>query len=387
MTGMMKKYIAMVLPAVVMVMMLTGCERKPELHLDYSGNINVDLPIVELELDVLWNYDAEAETGYNWREEWYYGWDDEDKSLFGEIGYSKPTLFQIRRYYTGEEAYAAHTSVLSDVLNGYTYSAAFDWGYWDLLAWNEITTSDGIQSLRFDEQTSLDYVTAHTGQTMNSAAYQAPKYTRSFYQPEALFSAYTQAVEINKNLDGFTYDESRGVWVKQLQMLLRPVTYIYLTQVIIHHNNGRITGVDGNANLSGMARSVNLNTGVTGSDAITVYYNVRFKKNCDMKGESVDIAGGRLMTFGMCNVNGSRADETVDDGKHHYMDVHMQFNNGMDSTFVFDVTKQVQKRYKGGVLTIELDADTIKIPTRKGGSGFDAVVKDFEDGGTHEFEM
>ena len=387
MTGMMKKYIAMVLPAVVMVMMLTGCERKPELHLDYSGNINVDLPIVELELDVLWNYDAEAETGYNWREEWYYGWDDEDQSLFGEIGYTKPTIFQIRRYYTGEEAYAAHTSVLSDVLNGYTYSAAFDWGYWDLLAWNEITTSDGIQSLRFDEQTSLDYVTAHTGQTMNSAAYQAPKYTRSFYQPEALFSAYTQAVEINKNLDGFTYDESRGVWVKQLQMLLRPVTYIYLTQVIIHHNNGRITGVDGNANLSGMARSVNLNTGVTGSDAITVYYNVRFKKNCDMKGESVDIAGGRLMTFGMCNVNGSRADETVDDGKHHYMDVHMQFNNGMDSTFVFDVTKQVQKRYKGGVLTIELDADTIKIPTRKGGSGFDAVVKDFEDGGTHEFEM
>ena len=387
MTGMMKKYMAMVLPVAVMVMMLTGCERKPELHLDYSGNINVDLPIVELELDVLWNYDAEAETGYNWREEWYYGWDDEDKSLFGEIGYTKPTLFQIRRYYTGEEAYAAHTSVLSDVLNGYTYSAAFDWGYWDLLAWNEITTSDGIQSLRFDEQTSLDYVTAHTGQTMNSAAYQAPKYTRSFYQPEALFSAYTQAVEINKNLDGFTYDESRGVWVKQLQMLLRPVTYIYLTQVIIHHNNGRITGVDGNANLSGMARSVNLNTGVTGSDAITVYYNVRFKKNCDMKGESVDIAGGRLMTFGMCNVNGSRADETVDDGKHHYMDVHMQFNNGMDSTFVFDVTKQVQKRYKGGVLTIELDADTIKIPTRKGGSGFDAVVKDFEDGGTHEFEM
>ena len=387
MTGMMKKYMAMVLPVAVMVMMLTGCERKPELHLDYSGNINVDLPIVELELDVLWNYDAEAETGYNWREEWYYGWDDEDQSLFGEIGYTKPTIFQIRRYYTGEEAYAAHTSVLSDVLNGYTYSAAFDWGYWDLLAWNEITTSDGIQSLRFDEQTSLDYVTAHTGQTMNSAAYQAPKYTRSFYQPEALFSAYTQAVEINKNLDGFTYDESRGVWVKQLQMLLRPVTYIYLTQVIIHHNNGRITGVDGNANLSGMARSVNLNTGVTGSDAITVYYNVRFKKNCDMKGESVDIAGGRLMTFGMCNVNGSRADETVDDGKHHYMDVHMQFNNGMDSTFVFDVTKQVQKRYKGGVLTIELDADTIKIPTRKGGSGFDAVVKDFEDGGTHEFEM
>ena len=170
-------------------------------------------------------------------------------------------------------------------------------------------------------------------------------------------------------------------------MLLRPVTYIYLTQVIIHHNNGRITGVDGNANLSGMARSVNVNTGVTDNDPITVHYYVRFKKNCDMKGENVDIAGGRVMTFGMCNLNPIRATGTVNDGIHHYMDVNMQFNNGMDSTFVFDVTSQVHKRYKGGVLTVELDADTIKIPTRKGGSGFDAVVKDFEDGGTHEFDM
>ncbi len=387
MTSNIKKYIASMLTLVALLTLVTGCERKPELHLDYKGNVVTELPIVELQLDVFWNYDADTETGYNWRDEWYYGWDDQDQALFGEIGYTKPSVFQIRRYYTVDQPLASHTSVLSDVINGYTYSSAFDWGYWDLLAWNDIVTPDGIQSLTIDEQTSLDYVTAYTGQTMNAARYQAPRYTRSFYQPEELFSAYEQAVEINKNLEGFVYDADRDVWVKQLQMLLRPVTYIYLTQVIIHHNNGRITGVDGNANLSGMARSVNINTGVAGDDAITVHYYVRFKQGCTKNGENVDIAGGRLTTFGMCNVNGSRADETVDDGKHHYMDVNMQFSNGMDSTFVFDVTKQVQKRYKGGVITVELDADTIRIPTRKGGSGFDAVVKDFEDGGTHEFEL
>ena len=367
--------------------LLTNCVRNPELHLDYNGQMDIDLPIVELQLDVFWDYKTEIDSSYNWREEWYYGWDDDDQAFFGEIGYAKPSSFQIRRYYTGNTAYGDHTSVLADLIDSYSYSASFDWGYWDMLAWNEVVTPDGIQSLRLDEQTTLDHVTAYTGQTMNAARYQSPKYTRAFYQPEGLFSAYTQAVEINKDLDGFVYDESRNVWVKQLQMLLRPVTYIYLTQVIIHHNNGRITGVDGNANLSGMARSVNVNTGVTDNDPITVHYYVRFKKNCDMKGENVDIVGGRLMTFGMCNLDPSRSTTTVNDGKHHYMDVNMQFNNGMDSTFVFDVTKQVQKRYKGGVLTIELDADTIKIPTRKGGSGFDAVVKDFEDGGTHEFDM
>ena len=365
--------------------LLTNCVRKPDLHLDYIGELVTDLPIVELQLDVFWDYNTDIEGSYNWRDEWYYGWDETDQSFFGEIGYAKPSSFQIRRYYTGNTAYGDHTSVLADLIDSYSYSASFDWGYWDMLAWNEVVTPDGIQSLRLDEQTTLDHVTAYTGQTMNAARYQAPKYTQSFYQPEALFSAYSQAVEINKDLDGFVYDESRNVWVKQLQMLLRPVTYIYLTQVIIHHNNGRITGVDGNANLSGMARSVNINTGKTDNDPITVHYYVRFKKGCSKNGESVDIAGGRLMTFGMCNLDPSRA--SVNDAVRHYIDVNMQFNNGMDSTLVFDVTNQVRKRYLGGVLTVELDADTIKIPTRKGGSGFDAVVKDFEDGGTHEFEM
>jgi hypothetical protein len=59
----------------------------------------------------------------------------------------------------------------------------------------------------------------------------------------------------------------------------------------------------------------------------------------------------------------------------------------MDSTFVFDVTQQVRHRYKGGVITVELDMDTVPIPTRRGGSGFNAVVQDVQDGGTYEFEM
>ncbi len=382
-----KKVIINVLRLATLSTVCAGCERNPVLHLDYSGDIQIDLPIVELQLDTYWDYNTEVGGTYDWRSEWYYGWDDYDEQLFGEIGYSKPSSFQIRRYYTGSEALAAHRSVVSDLINGHSYSSAFDWGFWDLLAWNEVHTIDGIQSLRFDEQSTLEYVTAYTGQTMNSAIYQAPMYTRSFYQPEALFSAYTQALEINKNLDGFVYDESRDVWVKELEMMLRPITYIYLTQVIVHHNNGKITGVDGNANLSGMARSVNVNTGVAGSDPITVHYYVRFKKGCDKKGESVDIAGGRLMTFGMCNVDGNAISRVESDAARHYMDVDMQFSNGMDSTLVFDVTDQVRKRYKGGVITVELDADTINLPTRSGGSGFDAVVKDFEDGGTHEFEM
>lgn len=370
----MKRWYALPMMAIAGCGLLHSCI-EPPLHLPEAA------AEIETLLEVEVNIDVELDSG------WYYGWDDKDKEIFGERNYVEPTAFQIRRYYTGDEAYAAHKTVLSDFIEGRTYRASYDWGFWDFLVWNNITTLDGVQSLRFDEETSLDYVTASTGQTMNATRYQAPKYTRSFYQPEVLFAGYKQAMEIDHDLTGFTYDAERQVWVKKLNVNLQPLTYIYLTQVIIHNNNGKITGVDGNGNLSGMAQSVNMNTGVAGSDAITVHYYVRLKNNCDKLGEKVDIIGGRLLTFGMCNVNGSRAEETYNDKVHHYMDVNMQFSNATDSTFVFDVTDQVRKKPRGGIITVELNADTLKIPTRSGGSGFDAVVKDFEDGGTHEFEL
>ena len=171
-------------------------------------------------------------------------------------------------------------------------------------------------------------------------------------------------------------------------MVLEPITYIYLTQVILHHNNGKIIGVDGSGMLSGVARSTVVNTGISGEDNITVHYNTRFKKDCDMNGEPVDIAGGRLLTFGICKMNANRIKhiEDVKDGSNHYLDITMQFYNGMDSTFVFDVTDQVRKRWKGGVITVELDMDTVGVPSRTGGSAFDAVVKDFEEE-THEFGL
>ena len=173
-------------------------------------------------------------------------------------------------------------------------------------------------------------------------------------------------------------------------MLLEPITYIYLTQVILHHNRNTSIGIDGAADLSAMAKSTNVNTGVSEDIPITVTYNSRYKPSVELEsGEVVAVAGGRLMTFGIPGQNGNRIKHIseVKDTEHHYMDLNMIFNNGVDSTFVFDVTDQVRKRWKGGVITVELDMDTIPVPRRSGGSAFNAVVKDYEDGGTYEFPM
>lgn len=379
-----------------------SCEREPMLHLHKGGtDILVELPDIDLELQLLWDYLFSYDVEYDWQSEWLYGWDETDNELFGPLGYQEPTDFNIRRYFTNDVQFGQHTAPYKHYITGKTLSAQYDFGFWDILAWNEIHTSDGVQSVRIDETATYDYVTAYTGQTMMPARYNAPRYTRAFYQPEALFAGYESGIGINRNFDGFTFDEDRKIWVRKLNMTLQPVTYIYLPQIILHNNNRNhriVTAIDGNADLSGMSRSVNLNTGVTGPDAITVNFNMRMK--FDRNGRSndkVDIIGGKVVTFGIINLNPHKLNTrayaesmqkvmAADKNNRHYLDVKMQFYNGKDSTLVFDVTNQVRRLFRGGVITVELDMDTVPIPQRSGGSGFDAVVKDYEEK-QWEFDM
>ena len=368
--------------------LMVCCIREPELHLFDVEDIDITLPVVNIELDAYWDYENAYGLQYNWREEWSYGWDEEDERLFGPIGYSEPSTYLLRRYFTGTTPRVPHHSVLANTIRGNSFRSSYNIGFWDILVWNDIITPDNVQSLNFDEQSSLDYVTAFTNQTMIPTRYNAPKYTHSFYQPEELFSAYDQGLEISADLEGFVYDPVNNIYVKKLDMVLEPITYIYLTQVILHNNHNKVTGTDGQGNLSGFGRTTVINSGVTGSDYVTVYYNNRFKRDCRRDSGLVDIIGGRLLTFGIVGQNANRIKrrEDVADTIPHYLDVTMLFNNGADSTFVFDVTDQVRRRWKGGVITVELDMDTVRVPTRRGGSAFDAVVKDFEEV-THEFDM
>lgn len=369
--------------------LMTSCSPEPPLHLYDAQETTIELSVVDLDFESYWGTVMDMNTNFDLQANWYYGWDAVDIATYGEIGYTLPGVFEVRRYYTGEVPYAPHTGVIRDTIHGNSFQGMYDWGFWDMMLWNEIKTKDGVQSIVIDESSSLDSVIAYTNSTMRSTRYNAPRYTHAFNAPEPLMVVYEQAIEINRNLDGFVYDEERHAWVRTLKMTLRPLTYIYLTQVILHNNKGRISSIDGNADLSGMARSTNMNTGKAGDDAITVYFNANLKKNCDKDGELVDIIGGRVLTFGICGLRANQISDPseVKDAHRHYMDFTMQFNNGMDSTFVFDVTDQIREKYKGGVITVELDVDTISIPTRSGGSGFDAVVKETEDGGTYEFDM
>lgn len=310
----------------LLCLVATGCVREPKLHLHQGGaDIDMEIPTVDLDLKVIWNYLFKYDTEYDWQAEWIYGWDNTDEEMFGTIGYTEPDAFEVRRYFTGNVQFGVHNAPYRHSIVGNHLQAKYDFGFWDILAWNNINTPDGVQSVRIDENTTYDHVTAYTGQTIYPALYNSPQFTRSFYQPEELFAGYRGGIEINKNLDGFTFDENRNCWVRQLEMELQPVTYIYLVQVILRnndHNGRKVTAVEGNANLSGMARSVNLNTGVTGADAITVNFFMRMKQDvADKNGDKVDASlNGEITHF-----YGSPSDTETDNPSQNIHSLHHEY--------------------------------------------------------------
>lgn len=372
----------------------TACEREPILHL-HRGKVKLDIPLIEMELDVVWDYRFVYDIYYDWRAEWYYG---DDPELFGGvgeeiIGYKKPSVFELRRYFTGDVQYAPHTRKEEFIVEGYSFVHDFDWGFHDLLVWNYIFPSgnDEAVSIIFDETTTLDSVYARTNSTTrNIKVPNRVNAVRTHYQPEELFAAYDRGEEINRDLTGFVWDEEKQVYVKSIEATLMPLTYIYLTQIIIHNNDGRIVAVDGEADLSGMASSTCVNSGYTGPTPVPVSYNCNLKRHINVNGEDVDIVGGRVLTFGICNTNGSRVTRgpipSDKDADEHYIDCTFVFNNGTEKTMSFDVSDQVRTRFKGGVLTVHINAQDIEIPGKTGGSGFDAIVAEEEEE-THEFEM
>lgn len=413
-------------------LLLASCAIEPPLHL--HEDLDLDLPEIDLDIDVIWDYLITYEHEvYNYEDYWRYGWDEKDEKLFGPIGYNEPEVFNFYPYYTGWVPGGKHATYPNrHVVYGHTFTGQYNFGYYDFLIWNEPGETDGAQNTHIEE-VGYDYVRAYTNPSMNGTQHPG-KYGNAVYQPEDLFSAYEIGVSIpdpgqDFTQHGFVWDEVRGKWIKTLNTLLSPLTYIYLTQVILVNNKGRVSAVDGFANLTGMAHETNVNTHITGSAPVSVYYNTRLKKfsetNYTLSGtfpnkfatfigatdpvtglpvettftdEPVDIIGGKVLTFGMCDLNPGGFDSRATyaesvrrineiDRSPHYIEIPLQFFNGQRAVYSFDVTDQVRTLFKGGVLTVVIDVKHLKIPDPPGpDSGFDANVKDWEHE-THEIPM
>ena len=357
-----------------------------------AQEVVVDLPLVITDIEVVWNLDIE------WETRWYYGWDKQDSTLWGPISYPMPTNYEVRRYFLGDEPGSKHTNVDGFTIFGNRFRRSYQFGYYDLLLWSNIDSDDGTQVLKVQED-DLDNVTATTSvsrgltrlfsdKVEQAGSSSSSMVTGLFNQPEIFYSAYPRDIYISHFKEDYDYyDEEEQCWVKHVNCTLDPLVYIYLTQVILINNDGRVVGTSGNSAMTAFASGTNVNTGHTNDSPCIVYYNTRYKKDLDYEGQPCDIIGGKFTTFGLCdmepytrapshNYEGSRTDLP------NYLLVDVTYRNGIEETLQFDVTEQCQSQAHGGIITIVIDCMDLEIPdipSEGFGSLFVPTVEDYDE--------
>lgn len=385
---------------IVIVNTMTSCI-EPPLKLP-AQEVLIDMPLVLVDLDVVWNLDID------WKTQWYYDWDERDRDLWGDIAYPTPTNYEVRRYFLGERPSVPHTNVDAFTIYGTHFRRTYEFGYYDMLLWSNIDSKDGTQVVTVNED-NIDEVTASTTVTrgMNRVTTatsvtsgtsiltglgdsSSGVVTGLFNQPEIFYSAYPQDIHISRFKEDYDYyDEQEKCWVKQINCDLNPLVYLYLVQVIIYNNNGKITGCTGDNAISSFASGTSVNTGHTWDKPVMVYFGSRFKKNMDVEGRNADIIGGRFTTYGLCDMDayhktkassiytGSRTD------LKNMLYVDLVFSNGAQATLQADVTEQCLEQAHGGIITVILDAGDIEMPPapETGGSGslFVPTVEDYDE--------
>lgn len=353
---------------------------EPELHLP-ADDVVVDMPIVIMDMEVVWNVDV------NWNTQWLYGWDAIDEQLSGSIGYTTPTNYEVRRYYLGDKPHGAHTH---EGMDGFTvfsssFRRAYNYGYYDLLLWSNIDSPSGTQVLLIDDS-RVDEVTASTTATRGLLTDASAQTVTGLYnQPEIFYSAYERDIHISQQAEDYDYfDEDKKVWVKHIETKLTPLVYIYLVQVVLHHNDGRIVGLTGDAAVSAMASGTSVNTGHTNNRPCMVYFLMRMKQGVDYQGERVDVMGGKLTTFGLCDMEGWTAESRAGySGSRTDLDNRLyltfRFSNGKEKTYDYLITDQCRERSHGGVITLHLDARDIDPPASGDSEARDLFIPTLED--------
>ena len=361
---------------------------EPPLHLP-GQQLLVDMPVVETELSVVWSIDVD------WATEWYYGWDPTDTDIWGDIGYSMPNSFQVRRYYTGEDPSVPHTDVDAFSIRETKFRRFFAFGYYDILVWSDIDSPDGTQVLVINEEPNSVTATTTGTRGLSRAFSQMagivskgdePGLIGLKNQPEIFYATYPEDIYISRNLDDYTYDPVEKIYIKEIQSEMHPLVYIYLVQIILLNNDGRVKGINGNAALSSMASSTDLYTGHTDNHPSIIYFNTRLKYNMVADGQPCDIIGGKFTTFGLCDMEPFTRSGSAYSGSRselrNLLFFDLIFQNDGVKTYSVDVTEQCQSQSHGGVITVYIDCTRLEPPENPEegtGSLFVPSVEDYDE--------
>lgn len=237
----------------------------------------------------------------------------------------------------------------------------------DLLLYN-----DDTECVVINDVASLPNVTATT--TGRSRSSLAPLHSgeRTVNPPDVLYGAYIKDVP-----PGQSHSQ------QQIAAQLKPLVYSYVVNYTIEHGLEYVSLVRGA--LAGMAESVRLRDGSTPAAAATLLFD------CDI------VAGGArsvVQSFGVPSFSGhhyagiSPSGAMTDPTLKFTLNLEVLTKNGTIQSFEFDVTDQLRRQPRGGVISV----DGIYVVDDAGqvDAGFNVDVADwgeFEDVVLPPFEL
>ncbi|MBQ7640432.1 MAG: DUF5119 domain-containing protein [Bacteroidales bacterium] len=370
----MKKRILLSLLALVL---FTGsCTIDPPLHLRKTAETSIIL-VPTITTSFMWQVD--------WQTQWQFNWSTDQ---FGPLEYVVPTAVRMHDYTLNELLVPKQHDVYN--FNGTTGQVQLFQGIHNLLFHN---IGSEVNLFRSDDD--LSDVHAYTRVISSGLKASMPvmtleqkeALTRSeaemeidepvVLMPDQLFTMYDVHREISDNLEDFEYID--GKYVLHIRGTLEPVTYIYLIQIKLINNLGRVTGSMGGAALTGMADDVCLPTKMNSTSTVSVPMDVHINKAADP-----DLLGARVLTFGIpgCNPSDPASLANAPAGKH-YLVANICFATGQYKNINIDVTDQIRALPTGGVITLELDVNDfppeIIDPPIGDGGGFNALIGDWNE--------
>ena len=323
----------------IFMALLASCTDMHDPLLHTAGRVEVK-PEVEQHINVetMWQVD--------WQDKWQVSWNE---STQGKLGYTAPETYHLD-YFLSDGNWIGQRDMASN-------SIRLDLGHgsYDLLTYNNDTQN--IRLTQADDWSSLVASTETENNVILPDTLRQKLDIREM--PDELFSMHATNVVVSDRLEDYTYIPEENIYLLKLNAELTPRTFIYLIQVELKNNDGRVKG-SGNLTVTGLASSVDLISRKNSSEAIAHHFGTVFQQD-------QNLIGGRLVTFGLpnCIPGETLPDEATQERNLCY--VVLKFSNGYRGCIPVDITDQMRALPQGGVINIVMDIE--KLPMPGGGSG------------------
>jgi len=307
-----------------------------------NNTVQISVSLQTPPIDSLW--------GIGWETEWQYSW-NENLSDYGILGYSAPELIK-GTIYSVDRNTQKRNNPFYKIFDPDGGRLSLSTGYvYDILFYNY-----GTEYTLFNQSDDKGTYTAYTRESYMGDG--------SYNQPDELSGAMVTGIELSNDPSDYQeeYDDDNNVvYVKNLDVVIQPYTYIYLCQVVILNNadqNGNriITGAKG-ISVTGVAQSVDMFSRKTSEPPVSIttddikpmqnHTDVRLE---DSVVDNADILAARMVTFGLPQTEVPEKNNMV---------IVLTLRNGNTCKITCDITEQMHLKPTGGVIAVCIDANDI----------------------------